>query len=94
MKSNTTIAHSEMITRVSEKCDLSEQEVKKLLDIMMNEIAAGSVAGGTMFRGFGRFDTMIITKSVFNPKTLENVGERTFASLKFSPFRDGVVVHE
>lgn len=93
MKPNTTIAHSEMIARVAGKCDLSEQEVKKLLDIMMSQIAIGSVAGGTMFRGFGRFETAIISKGVFNPKTLENVGERTFASLKFSPLGEGVVVH-
>jgi nucleoid DNA-binding protein len=88
------VTHSEMVSRIAKKCDLSEQETKKLLETMADQIAVGAAGDGLEFRGFGRFTGTLVNKTVFNPKAGVCAGTRTYISLNFKPLGDGVSIHE
>lgn len=88
-----SIPHSEMIKRLATRFDLAESEVKSMIDSMMAAVAHGATnEGGTIFRGFGRFRSNLNEKSVFNPKTQEHVGKRSYVSMYFKPLGDAVVI--
>lgn len=91
--SQKTIPHSEMISRLAKRFDLAEVEVKALIETLMEEVAIGATNhGGTMFRGFGRFLSVMNEKAVFNPKTREHVGQRTYVSMYFKPFDKAIII--
>lgn len=88
------VTHSEIVGRLAKKCDLSETEIRGLLDTMADQIAIGAAADGLIFRGFGRFRSSLVEKEVFNPRSNQPVGTRSYVNMIFKPLGDGVQVHE